>query len=149
MKAGLPHKQKGAAAIEFALVFIIFFAVFYGVVSYSIPLLLMQTFNEVSAEAVRQAVAVDPTTAGTGYTALVKSTASTAVTTIMSKSWLPTSLGFNASYVSVTLAGNVLTVTISYPSSHLNAVIPFLTLPGIGQVPNLPTSLTASSSLAL
>jgi Flp pilus assembly protein TadG len=31
MKTNLPRKsQKGAVAIEFALVFIIFFAVFYG-----------------------------------------------------------------------------------------------------------------------
>ena len=33
MKAGLPRKQKGAAAIEFALVFVIFFAVLYGVLA--------------------------------------------------------------------------------------------------------------------
>ncbi|KPU59678.1 tadE-like family protein [Pseudomonas fluorescens] len=37
MKASLPHKQKGAAAIEFALVLIIFFGVFYGIISYSLP----------------------------------------------------------------------------------------------------------------
>ena len=38
MKTRLPKKQKGAAAIEFALVFVIFFAVLYGVVSYSLPM---------------------------------------------------------------------------------------------------------------
>jgi len=37
MKTSLPHKQKGAAAIEFALVFIIFFGVLYGIISYSQP----------------------------------------------------------------------------------------------------------------
>jgi hypothetical protein len=67
MKTGLPRKQKGAVAIEFALVFIIFFAVFYGLVSYSLP--------------------------------------------------------------------------------KLNQVLPFLVLPGIGSVPNLPATLTARSSL--
>ena len=54
MKPGLPRKEKGAAAIEFALVFVVFFAVFYGVVSYSLPLLLMQSFNHSTAEAVRR-----------------------------------------------------------------------------------------------
>lgn len=53
MKTDLPHKQKGAVAIEFALVFVIF-AVFYAIVSYSVPLLLMQSFNEATAEAVRR-----------------------------------------------------------------------------------------------
>ena len=150
MSASLPHKQKGAAAIEFALVFVIFFAVFYGVVAYSLPLLMMQTFNEASAEAVRQTMAIDPTTAGTGYTAQVKSTAILAVTTLVNK-WMPPALNFNASYVTVIYggAGTLLTVTISYPSSNLNALIPFLTLPGVGQVPNLPTALTATSSLLL
>ncbi|WAH58179.1 pilus assembly protein [Pseudomonas silvicola] len=150
MQAGLPHKQKGAAAIEFALVFMIFFAAFYAVVAYSLPLLMMQSFNEASAEAIRQTVAIDPTTAGTGYTAQVKSTAVTAVTTVVNK-WLPTALNFSSSNVSVTYAGagNLLTVTISYPSSNLNTIMPFLTLPGIGQVPNLPTNLTATSSMML
>ena len=52
MRNSLPHKQKGAAAIEFALVFIVFFSVFYGIVSYSLPMLLMQSFNQSTAEAV-------------------------------------------------------------------------------------------------
>ena len=45
MKKGLAKKQKGAAALEFAMVFMIFFAIFYGLVSYSLPLLLMQSFT--------------------------------------------------------------------------------------------------------
>ena len=49
MKSSLPRKQKGAAAIEFALVFVIFFAVFYGMLSYSLPLLLMQSFHQAAA----------------------------------------------------------------------------------------------------
>jgi hypothetical protein len=40
-----------------------------------------------------------------------------------------------------------LKVSINYPTSKLRQVIPFLTLPGIGSVPNLPATLTASSSL--
>jgi len=151
MSASLPHKQKGAAAIEFALVFMIFFAVFYGGVAYSIPLLMLQTFNEASAEAVRQSVAVDPSTTGTGYAALVRSTAAAAVVSNINNSWLPSALNFNSGNVVVTYlgAGNPLTVTINYPSSNLNNVMPFLTLPGIGQVPNLPATLTVSSSIVL
>ncbi|WP_347903817.1 TadE/TadG family type IV pilus assembly protein [Pseudomonas purpurea] len=144
MKAGLRRKQKGAAAIEFALVFVIFFAVFYGLVSYSLPLLMMQSFNESTAEAVRRSVAVDPTT--TGY----KNTIETLSITVLKQqlSWIPTALQFNADTDATALYANgVLSVTINYPSSKLYQVLPRLVLPGIGAVPNLPTLLTAKSSL--
>ncbi|MGF6327169.1 Flp pilus assembly protein TadG [Pseudomonas sp. BS3782 TE3695] len=144
MKTGLPRKQKGAVAIEFALVFIIFFAVFYGLVSYSLPLLLMQSFNQSTAEAVRRSVALDPATAN--YDTAVQNVAKTELTRQLA--WIPAALNFNvATDASATYIGGVLTVTINYPTSKLNQVLPFLVLPGIGSVPNLPATLTARSSL--
>ncbi|MBD9566037.1 TadE/TadG family type IV pilus assembly protein [Pseudomonas sp. PDM09] len=144
MKTGLPRKQKGAVAIEFALVFIIFFAVFYGLVSYSLPLLLMQSFNQSTAEAVRRSVALDPSTAN--YDTAVRNIATTELTRQLA--WIPAALNFNvATDASATYIGGVLTVTIHYPTSKLNQVLPFLVLPGIGSVPNLPATLTARSSL--
>ncbi|MCE6979492.1 pilus assembly protein [Pseudomonas frederiksbergensis] len=144
MKTGLPRKQKGAVAIEFALVFIIFFAVFYGLVSYSLPLLLMQSFNQSTAEAVRRSVALDPSTAN--YDTAVRNIATTELTRQLA--WIPAALNFNvATDASATYTGGVLTVTINYPTSKLNQVLPFLVLPGIGSVPNLPATLTARSSL--
>ncbi|WP_030128227.1 MULTISPECIES: TadE/TadG family type IV pilus assembly protein [unclassified Pseudomonas] len=144
MKTGLPRKQKGAVAIEFALVFVIFFAVFYGLVSYSLPLLLMQSFNQSTAEAVRRSVALDPSTAN--YDTAVRNIATTELTRQLA--WIPAALNFNvATDASATYTGGVLTVTINYPTSKLNQVLPFLVLPGIGSVPNLPATLTARSSL--
>ncbi|RON10488.1 pilus assembly protein TadE [Pseudomonas brassicacearum] len=144
MKSGLPRKQKGAVAIEFALVFVIFFAVFYGIVSYSLPLLLVQSFNEATAEAVRQSVALDPNT--TNYPQAVQDLANSVLKNQLS--WVPSA--FNITYgVDTTAAysAGVLTVSVKYPTSKLNQVIPFLVLPGVGTVPNLPTNLTAQSSL--
>ncbi|MHC8370094.1 TadE/TadG family type IV pilus assembly protein [Pseudomonas sp. MDT1-85] len=144
MKTGLPRKQKGAVAIEFALVFIIFFAVFYGVVSYSLPLLLMQSFNQSTAEAVRRSVALDPSTAN--YDTAVRTVATTELTRQLA--WIPAALNFNvATDTSATYISGVLTVSINYPTSKLNQVLPFLVLPGIGSVPDLPATLTARSSL--
>lgn len=144
MKTGLLRKQKGAVAIEFALVFIIFFAVFYGLVSYSLPLLLMQSFNQSTAEAVRRSVALDPSTAN--YDTAVRTVATNELTRQLA--WIPAALNFNvATDASATYIGGVLTVTINYPTSKLNQVLPFLVLPGIGSVPNLPATLTARSSL--
>ncbi len=144
MRNSLPHKQKGAAAIEFALVFIVFFSVFYGIVSYSLPMLLMQSFNQSTAEAVRRSVALDPTTPG--YAGALTALATAELKNQLS--WIPPALAFNAATdTSATFVGGVLKVSVNYPTSKINAVIPFLNLPVIGQVPNLPDTLTASSSL--
>lgn len=144
MKTGLPRKQKGAAAIEFALVFVIFFAVFYGIVSYSLPMLLMQAFTQSTSEAVRRSVALDPATAN--YATAIQNVARAELTRRLA--WLPSALNFNAATdATITYVGGLLTVTINYPTNKLNQALPFLVLPGIGAVPNLPANLTASSSL--
>jgi len=141
-----PRKQKGAAAIEFALVFVIFFGVFYGLVSYSLPLLMLQSFNNAAAEAVRQGVAISPSVAG--YSGVVVAQANAAV--VKQTQWIPSALGFNAaSYTTVNFDGKLLKVTIKYPKSQLTQVLPVLTLPVIGDVPNLPTFLSAEASLQL
>lgn len=147
MKAGLPARQKGAAAIEFAMVFMIFFAVFYGVVSYSLPLLMMQSFNQASAEAVRRCVALDPASAT--YGADIEAKAREVLQQQLA--WLPDTLGFALdSDAAVTLSPtNLLTVRIDYPKAKLGLAIPFLILPGIGEVPRLPDNLSAQASLQL
>ncbi|CAM3021644.1 MULTISPECIES: TadE/TadG family type IV pilus assembly protein [Pseudomonas] len=143
MKTSLPSKQKGTAAIEFVAVFVIFFAVFYGMVSYSLPLLLLQSFNQATAEAVRLSVALDPTMPG--YQAAVQSTAKNAITTRLY--WIPPAYNFNINQISTTFNNGLLSVQINYPSANLQSVMPFIVLPGIGTVPQLPVTLQAQSSL--
>lgn len=140
------HRQTGAAAIEFAIVFVVFFAIFYGLITYSLPLLMMQSFNNATAEAVRQSIAISPS--ATGYATLVRNQATTALTTQLA--WIPAALNFNvASDAVITFDGKLLDVQINYPKSKLTQVMPVLTLPGIGDVPNLPTYLSAQASLKL
>ncbi|WP_338573202.1 TadE/TadG family type IV pilus assembly protein [Pseudomonas canadensis] len=147
MKTGLPRKQKGAAAIEFALVFGIFFAVFYGLISYSLPLLMLQSFNQAAAEGVRQAMSVDPVAAGTAYPTQVTTLAKTTAKNQLK--WIPASFQFSDDLITANYTGNTLTVTIKYPTNRLYSVFPALVLPVIGTVPNLPANLFASSSLQL
>jgi Flp pilus assembly protein TadG len=144
MKPGLPRKEKGAAAIEFALVFVAFFAVFYGVVSYSLPLLLMQLFNHSTAEAVRRSVALDPTVSPATYTQDVQNRALSVLSEQLA--WVPSALKGSLNQQAV-YSGGVLTVTVSLPASALSAIMPVLVLPGDITVPSLPTTLTAQSSL--
>lgn len=146
MKVNLPGKQKGAVAIEFAMVFIIFFAVFYGLVSYSVPLLMVQSFNKATAEAVRRSVALEPATPG--YDAALIARAKNTLREQLT--WIPQAFNFDANSASdatVTYAGGLLTVRVHYSTDKLRQVIPFLVLPGMGSVPALPANLSAQSSL--
>ncbi|EPJ93726.1 TadE/TadG family type IV pilus assembly protein [Pseudomonas psychrophila] len=145
MKTRLPKKQKGAAAIEFALVFVIFFAVLYGVLSYSLPLLLVQSFNNATSEAVRRSMAVDPTAANYG-----SAVQTLAVSVLNDKlSWVPSAVRGSvvptATYNDTT---KVLTASVTLPSKELSAIMPVLKLGSI-TVPDLPANLTATSSAQL
>lgn len=53
-------KQRGAVAIEFAVLFMVFFALLYAIIAYSIPFLLTLSFKQISADAARDAVRVSP-----------------------------------------------------------------------------------------
>eukprot|EP01030_Chromulinospumella_sphaerica_P007873 gene7873-7703_t len=121
MKSNLPRKQKGAVAIEFALVFVIFFAVLYAIVTYSLPLLLMQSFNQSTAEAVRRSVALDPNMPG--YEAALKNVVKLELTRQLA--WIPAGLNFDVTTdTTTTYTGGVLKVAIHYPSQKLNAFEP-------------------------
>lgn len=144
MQIGLPRKQEGAAAIEFAMVFVVFFAVIYGVVSYSLPLLIMQSFNHATAEAVRRSVALDPTVSPETYAADVEAKALEELTKQLR--WLPDGIESKVQ-PSIDYKSGVLNVKVSLPASALSAIMPVLELPGGITVPRLPAALTAQSSM--
>ncbi|MEY4766094.1 MAG: hypothetical protein RI907_2767, partial [Pseudomonadota bacterium] len=55
----LRRKQLGAAGIEFVFVFIIFFGVFYAIISYAFVNLLYQSLIQASAEGARAVAKLD------------------------------------------------------------------------------------------
>ena len=59
MKRAVRKTQRGAVAIEFAMLFAVFFVVVYGIIAYSIPMLLLLTFKQVSADAARATLQAD------------------------------------------------------------------------------------------
>lgn len=145
MKTRLPKKQKGAAAIEFALVFVIFFTVLYGVLSYSLPLLLMQSFNNATAEAVRRSMAVDP--AAANYGSVVETLAKSVLSEKLT--WVPAALKDSlAPAASYNDATKILTASVSLPAEALSSIMPVLKLGSI-TVPDLPANLMAQSSVKL
>lgn len=48
--------QRGAVSIEFAFIFMLVMALFYGMVGYVVPLLMASSYQEVAADAAREAV---------------------------------------------------------------------------------------------
>jgi len=146
MKVKLPQQQKGAVAIEFALVFVVFFAVLYGVISYSLPLLLVQSFNHSTAEAVRRSVAVDPTSlTDLAYKKAVEDVATGVLNDKLS--WVPSGIeGSIQKVAAYDPTTKLLTVTVKLKAKDLSSIMPMLKLPGI-TVPSLPEELTAQSSL--
>lgn len=140
------RKQKGAAAIEFAAVFVIFFGVFYALVSYSLPLLMMQSFNAATSEAVRRSVALSPTI--NNYSSLIVSQAQGVLSQQLD--WMPATLAQDVKqYTYVTYTAGVLRASIAYPKENLHQILPVLSLPVVGEIPRLPTYLSAEASLQL
>jgi Flp pilus assembly protein TadG len=148
-------RQKGAAAIEFGLLFVLFFVVFYALVSYAMAMLLQESFQHAAEEGARAAIAVDNLAfASNGaYQTSVESQARTTVGN--SLSWLPAGiktqvLGTGNSNVQFSWGGsNSLTVTVIYAGYTTNPLMPVLTFPGIGQVPRLPTNLVGRAVIQL
>ncbi|MEZ2745709.1 TadE family protein [Halopseudomonas bauzanensis] len=75
-------KQQGAASIEFAFVFILIFAIFYGMVGYFVPLLLSATYQELSSEALRQSISLR-------YSSLDTNDIQLQAQRVIDESWLP------------------------------------------------------------
>jgi len=59
-KLARTEKQRGAVAIELAVLFMVFFTLLYAIIAYSIPFLLTLSFKQISADAARDAVRVSP-----------------------------------------------------------------------------------------
>lgn len=143
--------QTGAAAIEFALLFVLFFAIFYALVSYSVTMLLQQSFTHAAEEGARAAVAVNPlaypdtaTFAG-DVESRVRDTVDNAL------AWLPAKVrtAVTGENVQIDWAGTTMTVRVTYSDYAADPMLPALTLPLIGDVPQLPTDLTGSATIVL
>jgi Flp pilus assembly protein TadG len=150
--APLRHGQRGAAAVEFALIFILFFVLFYAIVAYSLAMLLMQGLTQAAEEGVRAAIAVNPLAYGSDaeYAASVEATARNRAAAALS--WLPAKARqqiVDDDHIAATLTGNLVSVTVTYPNYAGNGLVPTLTIPLIGAVPRVPADLVGQASLQI
>lgn len=142
--------QRGAAAVETALVFSLFFSLLWGGLSYALPFFMLQVMNNATSEAVRAAVAADPGKGQSAYSAKLTELATSKLAT--GYDWLPTSMkaGLVSSITISSVAGqSMLIVKLTYPNYGTNPIIPVLNLPGVGPVPNISGNLKAESRFRL
>ena len=147
--------SRGAAAIEFVFLFIIFFAFFYAIATYSLIFMLQTSFHHAANEGARSAISVDPQ-AFVSETAYIDSGVIPVVRTTVGNalSWLPVKarnqvLGMSNGNVDVTVVNKVLTVRVIYQNYVSNPLIPLINLPGIGPIFSTPTDLQGRAVLKL
>lgn len=150
--------QQGAAAIELALVFSLLFTLLWGVISYTFPLILLQSMNKATAEAIRVAATVPGTSAD--YEGAVKAIAAQELDAQLK--WLPASWTAPLATTSLTnisfsshagcppsRPACLVTVRLRYSNYETQPIVPSITLPGIGTIPQVPQDLEATSEAIL
>lgn len=147
-------RQTGAAAVEFALVFPLLFMLIYGMLVYSYLYVLQQSLVFAAQEAAEAVVQVAPEESDTKRTLMAQQMAARIL------SWLPEAqrprvLGDNnGSAVQVTIceegqdapcptdtSGVIVRLTFNVASPSY--LFPVITFTGLGQVPPMPSTLTA------
>lgn len=147
--------QQGAVAIEFALLFVLFFAIFHALVSYAIVFFLQAAFLHAAEEGARAAIAVDRAAYANNASYLNDGVLPRVRTTVGEVlDWLPDNtklkvLGAGNSLVQVTLVDNQLTVNVIYTDYRNDPLVPILFLPIVGQVPLVPDDLSGTAVTSL
>jgi Flp pilus assembly protein TadG len=136
--------QRGVVAIEFAILFPVFFALSYAVMSYGMYFLLLQSFAYAGEDALRAALATDCEAAVCTEAELEP------VVTAQVQSSLT---WFSASLVSTAVsdenffscdASMLCTVRLSAPP-----ILDSISLPIVGRIPDLPNPVVSRSSLRM
>lgn len=152
--SGPLRRQRGAAAIEFALLFLLFFVLFYALVSYATAMLLVNGFEHAALGGARAAIAVDPG-AFSGGNYIAEGVAPRVRESVgRSLEWLPVRvkakvLGEGNANVEVAYGAGVLTVRVRYAGYAAEPLLPVLVVPLFGPVPRLPTDLVGQAVVEL
>lgn len=144
--------HRGAAAIEFAMVFPVLLMVLYGTIVYGYLFVLHQSMTFAVQEAVEAAVAVDPAQEPSAYDGLVIERARHAAAQALR--WLPDAQrarivgdpdAGERVQVDFPVPGYVRVRLIYDPMAAGAGFFPTFTLPPLGNVPPLPAQLVAES----
>jgi len=139
--------QGGAISIEFACLFPTFFLVFYGLVGYSVPLLLAATYQEVASDALREAIRHHELQLGDP--AALRASQEARVREVIAASWLPDTwarpcAGYAGSYLRV--AGAEWSVCLRHDAPR--SILPPLALFD-WEIPSLPEEIRGEASIRI
>ncbi len=140
----LRHRQRGATAVEFALVFPVFFTVMYAIVTYSVIFVAQQNLTLASEEGARAALNYQKATTVAAAVGLRAAAACTTATNMIvglirtaTCTPTPTTCSFDATMQCIAVK-----LTYNYAA---NPLVP--TLPFFGLV--LPNTLTSTATVQL
>jgi Flp pilus assembly protein TadG len=146
MRAALPRlrRERGAAAVEFAMVFPLFFVILYGIITYSVIFVAQQNLTLAAEEGARAALnyqsATSTASALAARSSAACSTAKGMVTSLISSATCVSSS--NTCSYDTTMDCIVVTLTYNYAS---NPLVPNLPLTNFV----LPASLVSSATVQL
>lgn len=146
-------REGGVAVLEFALVFTVVWAVFWSMICYVVPLLVLQSMHRATAEGAQvAAMTISPNLRVTQ----AKQTALAAM------NWLPAAwrVSLNADQTQAKTDANcpvvngsvtacVIEVSLSMNYAANAPLKPIIALPGVGTIPALPEVLSSTSSVLL
>ena len=147
-------RQQGAASIEFVFIFVAFFMLFYGMVTLTFPLILSATYEELSAEGLREAVTLRSYQAD-AYTATDRdqkeinaAKIDAAVKQVVQSTWLPSKWvqfcdGYPNSFLKVN--GSVWSVCIGH--NNPSSILPEINLLGFDIV-KLPDKIRGEAIIS-
>lgn len=123
--------------MEFALVFLLFFALFYAIIQYGFAFLLQQSLTQAVEEGARAAVqdAPDNTTRQNRAQSMVAA----------SLSWLPDAASLAPQVNFVPCPGNAAATCVTVSVAH-DAIVPAMNLPGLAAMPG---RLSATATVQL
>jgi len=137
-----PNRQSGSSTIEFALVFPLFFAVFYAIAAYSLVMALEQSLTYAAAEGARAAVAVDPTDFNNegDYVNAIRNRSCVVATE--RAGWLsePPACASEVAADAGDPDTRTVTLTLTYPYAA-SPLVPVIDVPLIGEIPAVPDEL--------
>lgn len=153
-------RERGASAIEFALVFPLFFGLIYAMLSYGLLFTLQHSLTEAAKESARSTVACDPTIAANDNDAYESCVTDRArATAAAALDWLSDGLrnrilGAGNDQVQVTIAtdpvaGKTVAVLLELPGYAAAPILPTLRLWPLGDFPPLPERLAARAMVLL
>jgi Flp pilus assembly protein TadG len=136
------HRQRGVAALEFVLVFPIFFLVFYAIITYGLILIAQQSITLAASEGARAAIRYAATPSARTTNAQLAATGPGSVA-----SWLGNRITFTGTLLAAcpynANGGTCYQVTVTYANYRQNPLVPLMLGSLIGVL--VPSQLSSSA----